>query len=1294
MVCSVVGGSIAFTGGAIAAQPAGPDGIADAGTDAGALAPGDTAVVQTIEITDSDENDTNAVEVTGVTVTAAADNTASAADVSSVRILDADGDELASDTAADSLFGAGQTFDLSGVSVPDDGRTTLQISVTVADNVSETAVLGVSTKVNWTENGTAGQTAAVTDGATETLEASASGLTGNETAESGNETAESNNETSESGNETAESNNETAKPGNETAGAGDGSDGNATAHPDGQTTERPTVKNETTAAETNGTAQNASETATATLDESSAAPDLQIVRPANQTVVRSDGFLDVAYGYVANAPDDVTSARISLTDGAGASYNYSLGKTAYEAGAVETVSLDLDKPAGNLTDGAYYVDISVTNASGDTDTVRTTGPVVVVNDERPALENVTITSNRTDIPLDGSVNFSYDYGSAPNASSITVWVVESGDTANFTAGDRQNATYAAYEQSVDHGVVSDRTHTVGLAYRVPDNSNYSVFVGVTDATGRQSNVSEVGRIGVNTAKPSIDSVQAKAGSDIVTVRFSEPVVAGDGDADITRADFAFQDGNDAGASSISGVVAHSKDTVTLHLDANVTLGDLGRDAVSARSGQLVDTHEGGARAVGPIAVALADTIPPTPEAVNLTAINMSNVDSYDVVVHAPAHQTDVEVTLVGEGGNSVSTSNDAVTGKTVLTLNATTLQDGFTTVAVNLTDVAGNSRVTETFTQKDTVAPGLTVVSTNAGSDVVTVRYTEYINDTSASDFAFSNLTTEVNTTRTIEKTTLTLNETIPATAINNSNVTLSASGVTDPAGNPIHNESILVDIDDPTVSGVTAEPGDERIVLTFSELVTPGENDSFTVDDFGYTENNSSGVTAIEAVSQTGPQTVVLETNGELTPDDLEFDAVTVAADGVYDMAGRSANAATYTIGIESDLRVNVSGRTMTLTVVSPNDIENATNGMMVRETNRELDSLEQFELDERFETLVNASQFTKVKPGTYEATVTIPSDADGDADGRYSVAGPVGGTRLVEMSSVDTTDPHPTDAVLLDVTDAAQLDDTRNTTEIRVLFNEPINASDIMPSDVSIDGFDGEIVAVQDAGPFGSVTIITEGTVQTGDSPKVRIDGESYIDLAGTHGKQGGATTVHTAAFDLDEGRNFVSVPASSGDLPLDELDLSAVDAIYAYDASSGSWDAFDPDAWINDLTKLEGGNGYIFVMERDATLTLNVYNEPGATEDTRDVAPVPTQQRLTEGWNLVGHYQEYDQNVSVALSSLDDDSVYKLLAHDESADRLAYRSYNAGEFETMKRGEAYWVFVRDDEVYTEATNNTADS
>lgn len=112
----------------------------------------------------------------------------------------------------------------------------------------------------------------------------------------------------------------------------------------------------------------------------------------------------------------------------------------------------------------------------------------------------------------------------------------------------------------------------------------------------------------------------------------------------------------------------------------------------------------------------------------------------------------------------------------------------------------------------------------------------------------------------------------------------------------------------------------------------------------------------------------------------------------------------------------------------------------------------------------------------------------------------------------------------------------------------------------------------------------------------------------------------------------------------------------------------------------------------MDKAATIEVNVYNIAGSESGADPSDPAPTQQSLSEGWNLIGQYQEYDQQVDTALSSLSDGSVYNVLAQDETATGVAFESYAAGDFQTLERSEGYWVFVQDDEAYTEASGHTA--
>ncbi|UHH13709.1 Ig-like domain-containing protein [Halobacterium litoreum] len=1017
--------------------------------------------------------------------------------------------------------------------------------------------------------------------------------------------------------------------------------------------------------------------------------DLQIVQPTQQTTVKSDDLLDVTYGYVENVPDNAETTEITLTDNDGTSYTFTVDDTQYVAGVNKTVTLDLGNK-GTLEDGAYHVEITVTDADSNEDTVQTEDAVVVVNDEAPTVSDVSIASDTSDIASDSTLNVTYDYDPAPNATSVTVWVVDSEDAGNFTSGDLANASYTTYEKSVDHGVVDDRKLSVDLGGEIADNDDYTVFVTATDADEMQSDAAQASStLDVNAEKPSIESVEANAGSDTVTVQFTEAVVPGDDDANITRADFAYQNVNGAGASAIESVAVHDGDTVTLELDAEVTSGDLGSDHVNARGGQIVDTDGDNARVVGTDAVALSDSTQPTVGSVDAGAINANNADSYDVTVDTGSEVTDVSVTVTGSNGTSVSDSATAVTGEATLTVNASALEDGSVTVDVTVTDAAGNEASASRTVTKDTDAPTIESATTNAGTNTVTVTFSEDVTGVSASALGITSSSHEVidvvDDGSSDATVLVVLNESVPAAAINDSSVAqITAAGVTDVAGNPVASQQKLTDVDAPSVMSVTADRGDENVTITFSENVDAGEEGALNASDFAYTDANDAGASGIESVTQTGPQTVVLTLNGSLTPSDMAEDTVGIEADSVFDSVGHPVAAHSSSIGITSDVSVSTTEDSVTVTVVSPNNVSTAIDSpITVEKKYRELGSLEGFELNERYTKTLKASDFEKVEAGVYEATVSV------DEDGVYVASGTVDSMMMSAEGMVDAEAPHPTDAVITDVTSEAQLDDTRDTTRVRVLFNEPIDASEILPSDVSIEGFDGEVVAVQPAGPLGSVTVVVEGKVQTGAYPDVTIDGDSYTDLAGTAGEEGGDTVVHTDTLDLSKGQNFVSVPAASGELDLDELDTSEVDAIYAYDAASNEWEAYDPDAKENDFSALEGGEGYVFVMDEAATLEVNVYNVAGA--EAGAAAPAPNQQELTEGWNLVGQFQEYDQSVTTALSSLGNDSVYSVLSQDESADGIAYESYGAGDFETMERGEAYWLFVQDDEVYTESSGHT---
>ncbi|MXR19974.1 surface glycoprotein [Halobacterium bonnevillei] len=1049
---------------------------------------------------------------------------------------------------------------------------------------------------------------------------------------------------------------------------------------------------------------NVASPAVTVVDETSPS-NIEILEPTDQQIVQSGDLFDVSYQYVDNVPDNVDNAVVKL-EGDTDTYTYQVDDTSYVTNVSKSLTLDLDDGAnGALTDGAYNLTIEVTDADGNMDSV-TMEDAVVVNDEGPDVSDVTVTSSVDDVAPDSTLNVTYDYEPAPNATSVMVWVVDTDDLGNFT-GDLENVTYEVHEVSVDHGIVDDKKVSVDLSGDLPDNEEYAVYVSATDVSGLMSDLRVAGQpVDVNAEKPTIESVEANTGDDSITVKFNEDVTTTDGDS-ITRADFAYQDVNSAGASNIESV-DDMGDEVVLHLDSDVTTSDLGSDLVNVADGALEDMDEHDPRPVDSNAVALSDSTEPTVGLVDAGPINANNEESYTVTVGTTSEVTDVSVTLTGPSGTELSASDAAATGDATLTFNASTLEDGPVDVDVELTDAGDNTASTSVTTEKDTVVPTIEVAAANPGgsldaggkTQIVVVTFSEAVDADSVSTDAFT-VTSDAHSVDDVlnsglltndNEVWLLLNQSVPTAAIDDGSVAqVEAPGITDEVGHGVTNAVNLTDEDagsmyapthTPSFGEISADAGDENVTVTFDEVVEAGDGGDLTAANFTYLDTNSANASAVDSVTQTGPQTVVVTLDAELTDGDLAYDRLAVNEDAVFDTSGNVMPTDSTPFDLDPGLSTSTEDGAVTLQVTTLNDIETAVgDGLTVEETNLELASLEGFTLEDRFTANVSAEDFTEVEPGVYETSVDVPGD---DA---YTVSGLVDGEVTTEQVIVNEEAPHPTDAAILDVTSEAQLDDTRGTTHIRVLFNEPVDASEILPSDVSIENFDGEIVEVRDGGLFGSIEIVVDGQVQTGASPDVTIAGDSYADLAGTSGASEGETVVHTDTLQLSEGQNFVSVPAAAGELSLSELDTSAVDAIYAYDAESESWDAYDPDAPSNDFTSLEGGEGYIFAMDADATLDVNVYNIAGADAGADVTAPAPNQQTLTEGWNLIGHYQEYDQAVPTALSSVGMSSVYEVYAQSDSSASLEYQSYAAGDFDSMERSEAYWVFVTNDEVYTEA-------
>jgi hypothetical protein len=639
----------------------------------------------------------------------------------------------------------------------------------------------------------------------------------------------------------------------------------------------------------------------------------------------------------------------------------------------------------------------------------------------------------------------------------------------------------------------------------------------------------------------------------------------------------------------------------------------------------------------------------------------------------------------GEGADSITSVTQTAPSEITLTVNATINAselgtDAVSVAALSVADLDGESGADDpryapssTTTLSDVTKPTVSAspsdidISNNA-SYTVTIDTTDEPTDVTLTVEGPEGTTVSNSSSDVVGSVTLT----VDTSSLADGDVTVTAEA-TDTAGNTGESVTTVTrDTTRPTITSAKTNVGVSQIEVTFSEPVSGVLASSVSVD--------IDGVSVASVEVGADPTTATLHLTGTVPDSALDESPATVSVTAaVTDGVGNEFaddNGQTLTSGDLVDLRASADGDEITVTVATQKKLGSILgSGVTVVEQNRELVSAESFELESRFTTTLTAADFSEVESDVYQATVQVSDDDVYEIDG----AG------RSEQVVVDTSTPSVVDAAILDVTSDAQLDDSRNTTRIRVVFDEPVQADLLSPQYLDIEGFSGDIVAVQDAGPFGAVEILVEGDLQTGDSPSVSLTPGSFADEAGNIGMRV-STSIHTDILELSEGTNFVSVPAASGGLSVEELPTEKIDVIFRYNAETQSFESYDPDAFENDFTTLEGGKGYIIEMESDATVPVNVPNVPSGQSP-------PNAQQLQEGYNLVGHYQEDQQSVPVALSSVFagesgnfTDTVFRLLKQEDGSSSYEYASYRSGEFEVMERGEAYWIFVSDDQVYTE--------
>lgn len=166
--------------------------------------------------------------------------------------------------------------------------------------------------------------------------------------------------------------------------------------------------------------------------------------------------------------------------------------------------------------------------------------------------------------------------------------------------------------------------------------------------------------------------------------------------------------------------------------------------------------------------------------------------------------------------------------------------------------------------------------------------------------------------------------------------------------------------------------------------------------------------------------------------------------------------------------------------------------------------------------------------------------------------------------------------------------------------------------------------------------------------------------------------AVTVYDYGIELNSGENLISIPLVPQDTSVEAV-LNGVNPevvwAYKYDEELGEnrWYVYAEGA--GDLDGMVPGYGYYVIMEEESEDIL--FNNGDKFYNLGNGVPLPPQETLTPGWNLIGHYglnEVYKESETgdLAGSSLTDLADVTLL------------NENAAPTWYLVPGEGYWAFI----------------
>ena len=240
------------------------------------------------------------------------------------------------------------------------------------------------------------------------------------------------------------------------------------------------------------------------------------------------------------------------------------------------------------------------------------------------------------------------------------------------------------------------------------------------------------------------------------------------------------------------------------------------------------------------------------------------------------------------------------------------------------------------------------------------------------------------------------------------------------------------------------------------------------------------------------------------------------------------------------------------------------------------------------------------------------------------------------------------------------------------------------------------GQVVEFKNTDSSTNLSVNYTEQLQTGKIPNISVVNGLRDDSGNQLEKfESSLVQVNTFRRELVEGWNYVSIPLAkdySYNIT-DLIDSSKLEVVWT--RRNGSWITFDPEAPSNDFKEFKSGKGYLVKSNKTFLWSVNVFTPIDLDSGGGSSHPRPTRD-LDQGWNLVGHYQEFnlaanqteDSNPPGAFATFSNGDLSYVYEQDEAGTKnvtqITDQSGSSGG-SMVNPGSSYWLLAENNATYS---------